>query len=254
MKAAAFALVPIMALVPNSATPQPGLREDPDPMASDRPAIDELERMTMAIGLPEHEGDGPQLMSEMKVSTDVTDVPKPVHVTLYTVNEPHETLEIDLPVDGMVTTEQDQELKHFFRFHPNGREKSIAPGELALLADVGQHWPGQVIEIVSGFRTPPYGVPHSKHFKGHAIDLRVRGVKLTEVRDTMWREHHGIGLGYYPEQGFVHVDDRDGIPEAAWTSAYEGAEYQYHPYWAERARDPERQQKRLAGGGTHNAR
>jgi uncharacterized protein YcbK (DUF882 family) len=222
-------------------------------MASDRLLIDDATRMSMAVGLPEHDGEAPQLMSQVKYQTDASDIPAPVHVTLFTVNLPQETLEIDLPVDGMVTAEQDKELKHFFRCRHNGREKSIAPGELALLADVGQKWPGQVIEVVSGYRTPPDGVPHSKHFKGHAIDLRVRGVKLTEVRDVMWREHHGIGLGYYPEQGFLHMDDRDGIQEAAWTSAYEGAEYQYHPYWAQRARDTERHDGRVAGG-MHNAR
>jgi hypothetical protein len=40
-----------------------------------------------------------------------------------------------------------------------------------------------VIDVVSAFRTPPFGVPHSKHFIDHAIDLRVSKIKTAKLRD-----------------------------------------------------------------------
>jgi uncharacterized protein YcbK (DUF882 family) len=176
-----------------------------------------------------------------------------VHLLLHTVNDPQETLEIDLPINGRVTADQDAVLRHFFRYRTNAKERSLAPRELALLADIGIRFPGHEIEIISGYRTPPNGVRHSKHFSGHAIDLRVNGVKLTDVRDVMWREHRGIGLGWYPRQGFIHIDDRDGDPEAAWTAASEGAPYQYHPRWSTRARENTAGPRLSSGYGTSSS-
>jgi uncharacterized protein YcbK (DUF882 family) len=112
----------------------------------------------------------------------------------------------------------------------------MSAGVLSLLFDVARKFPGHTIEIVSGYRSPPYGAPRSKHFRGNAIDLRVRGVRLGAVRDAMWSSHHGIGVGWYPEQNFIHVDHRPGEPDMSWSAKGEGAPYRYHPYWAEKAR------------------
>ncbi len=137
---------------------------------------------------------------------------------------------------GYVRSDQAPALEHFLRCRRTKRENPIAPGVLDILADVAEHWPGRVIEIVSGFRAPPYGVPHSRHFIGHAIDLRIRGVPITEVRDYLWREHQGVGVGYYPESGFVHIDSRTTAQEIAWSARGEDAGYEYNPAWAERIR------------------
>jgi uncharacterized protein YcbK (DUF882 family) len=137
---------------------------------------------------------------------------------------------------GYVRSDQAPALEHFLRCRRTMRENPIDPGVLSILADLAEHWPGRVIEIVSGFRAPPFGVPHSKHFIGHAIDLRMRGVPITEVRDYLWRTHQGVGVGYYPESGFVHVDSRPEAQEIAWSAKAESAGYQYNPAWAERIR------------------
>jgi uncharacterized protein YcbK (DUF882 family) len=158
-----------------------------------------------------------------------------VHVTLYSVNK-KETLTIDLPVDGIVDPELGQELAHFFRCLRRQREKPMSAGVLGLLADIARKFPGQTIEIISGYRSPPYGAPRSKHFKGNAIDLRVRGVRLTKVRDAIWTSHTGIGVGWYPEQNFIHVDYRPDEPDMSWTAKHEGAPNRYHPYWADKSR------------------
>jgi hypothetical protein len=107
---------------------------------------------------------------------------------------------------------------------------------LVLLADIADRWPGHTIEIISGFRAAPFGAPHSRHFSGNAIDLRVRGVRTTAVRDFVWREHEGIGVGHYAEGNFVHVDARPDDQEIAWSSPDENSLPTYNPAWAKRAR------------------
>jgi uncharacterized protein YcbK (DUF882 family) len=46
---------------------------------------------------------------------------------------------------------------------------------------------------------------HSQHIEGKAIDLRVSGVDLRELRNTAWCLHAG-GVGYYASDNFIHVD------------------------------------------------
>jgi uncharacterized protein YcbK (DUF882 family) len=121
---------------------------------------------------------------------------------------------------------------------------------LALLVDVAQHWPGRTIEVVSGYRSPPFGAPHSRHFAGFAIDLRVRGVRTRKVRDYIWRGHHEVGVGHYAEQDFVHVDSRPGQPDTAWSAPHEYSRPRYNPGWAKLARRPQRARTLASLGST----
>jgi hypothetical protein len=57
--------------------------------------------------------------------------------------------------------------------------------------------------------------PHSPHMKGLACDFRVVGVKNTDLRDYLRRAYPHIGVGYYPNSSFVHMDVRQG-PSAFW--------------------------------------
>ena len=147
-----------------------------------------------------------------------------------------EKAEFNIGPGGYVRSDQMAALQHFFRCRRTDRQELIDPGVLVLLADVAEHWPGRVIEIISGFRAPPFGVPHSRHFIGHAIDLRVRGVPTTEVRDYVWREHKAVGVGYYSHGNFVHVDSRTLDREIAWSGREESSILDYNPSWASRAR------------------
>lgn len=156
---------------------------------------------------------------------------------------------------GEVTPDQARTINQFFRCRRTGRTRPMAPGVLALLADVAARWPGRTIEVISGFRAPPYGAPHSKHFRGHAIDLRVRGVRTALLRDHLWRSHHQVGVGHYPSTNFVHMDWRPGEPDTAWTAADEEGTPVYHPRWARKARQvrkagPRRAHASLAAGPT----
>jgi uncharacterized protein YcbK (DUF882 family) len=158
-----------------------------------------------------------------------------VAVTLDNVNtEEHGVFHIG--AQGEMYPDEARALEHFFRCKRTGRELPMAPGVLAMLADVAHHWPGRTIEVISGYRAAPFGAPHSKHFRGHAIDLRVRGVRTSALRDYVWRGHHEVGVGHYPGTNFVHMDSRPGEPDVAWTGTDEDGTPQYHPRWARRAR------------------
>ena len=74
---------------------------------------------------------------------------------------------------------------------------------------------GNEIQIISGFRSPSYnsklrslskGVArHSLHMKGKAIDLAIAGMGLDRIRHAALALASG-GVGYYPQEGFVHID------------------------------------------------
>lgn len=137
---------------------------------------------------------------------------------------------------GYVRSDQVSSLEHIARCRRTSRELPINPKVVDMLADVAEHWPGHVIELVSGVRAPPYGAPHSRHFIGYAIDLRVRGVPITEVRDFIWNTHHNVGVGYYPEGNFVHMDTRTSDQEIAWSGHGDSLPLEYHPRWSQHAR------------------
>lgn len=82
------------------------------------------------------------------------------------------------------------------------------PQLVRLLARVSDHFGGRTLEIVSGYR-PAGGFTRqeSRHTMGHAIDFRVRGVPNTELRDYC-RSFRHVGVGYYPNSLFVHLDVR----------------------------------------------
>jgi uncharacterized protein YcbK (DUF882 family) len=172
----------------------------------------------------------------------VADVTPPPPSTVHTVLvRGRERLELELPVDGNVSAEDADAIAKMMRDPFSGRMRHIATGTLALLADISARFPEHDIEVVSAVRAEPErtrdGVKHSKHWDGHAIDLRVRDVKLADVRDAMWKNHHDIGVGWYPAEGFIHVDYRPDVHDTAWTQPKYNADYIYNPHWSRAARD-----------------
>ena len=140
-------------------------------------------------------------------------------------------------LDGRTRAEQAAAIEHFFRCRRTGKHKPLADSVLALLADIARRWPGKVIEVVSGYRAPPFGAPHSRHFAGHAIDLRVRGVRTARVRDFVWREHHGVGRGPLRRPATSCTSTRArATRDTAWSAPREDSKPQYDPRWAKRAR------------------
>ena len=122
----------------------------------------------------------------------------------------HESTQVDLyDPRGGERPEALKQLKHFARCWRTQREKPLDARLLQIVSQVSRHFGDAEILIVSGFRARPYGAPHSRHFLGRAMDIRVAGVPARTVRDYVWKSFRGVGVGYYPEQQFVHVDVRD---------------------------------------------
>jgi uncharacterized protein YcbK (DUF882 family) len=159
-----------------------------------------------------------------------------VHVELFDVNGEHGAA-FDLPLDGKLDKQTQREVAKFFSCRRSGRVKPLHPGVVAMLAEVGQRYPGHVIEIVSGFRGGREERKTSPHLAGRAIDLRVRGVKTAEVRDWLWATHSHVGIGFYPHHDFLHMDTRPTQHDACWTQQHMNDDNDYHPRWARRARE-----------------
>jgi len=87
----------------------------------------------------------------------------------------------------------------------------IEPRLMALVALVSDHFGSRKLEVISGFRpyTSTQHTAHSNHNIGHAIDFRVVGVPNEVLRDYC-RTLRNVGVGYYPNSTFVHLDARPG--------------------------------------------
>jgi uncharacterized protein YcbK (DUF882 family) len=114
-----------------------------------------------------------------------------------------------------------QTLNHFLRDHYSGEVGVMDPQLFDLLHRVQAALGGRAAslsayEVISGYRAPATnqhlkatrggGVArHSLHMDGRAIDVRLPGVPLAELRDAA-RSLQAGGVGYYPREGFVHLD------------------------------------------------
>lgn len=93
----------------------------------------------------------------------------------------------------------------------------IDPGLLDLVWGVQQALGHRgEVQIISGYRSPLTnerlrttrggGVArHSLHMDGRAVDVRLSGVPLAELRDAA-RALQAGGVGYYADENFVHLD------------------------------------------------
>ena len=110
------------------------------------------------------------------------------------------------------------ELNHAMRDWRTGDARRMDPALFDLLVrlrdrlDVSPH---KHLKLVSGYRCPKtnralhahsHGVASkSQHMLGKATDIAIPGVALHRVRAAAVSLHGG-GVGYYPHDGFVHVD------------------------------------------------
>jgi uncharacterized protein YcbK (DUF882 family) len=108
-------------------------------------------------------------------------------------------------------------LNHFLRDHYTGQVGRIDPQLFDLLHRVRQVLGSQAeYEVISGYRCPETNdrlrrtrgggvASHSLHMDGQAIDVRLPGVELADLRDAALSLRAG-GVGYYPSERFVHID------------------------------------------------
>ncbi len=100
-------------------------------------------------------------------------------------------------------------LAHLLRDRRTQQERNPHDRLVRLLTQISDHFGGRQIVILSGYRPSGGGTRESsRHVNGRAVDMRIRGVPNTALRDYA-RTLDSLGVGYYPNSSFVHVDVRD---------------------------------------------
>ncbi|MBO6938839.1 MAG: LysM peptidoglycan-binding domain-containing protein [Deltaproteobacteria bacterium] len=113
-------------------------------------------------------------------------------------------------------------LARLFRYRQTTQSKEPSGRLLQVLTRVSDHFGGRPISVYSAYR-PEGGSTNesSRHVAGAAVDIRIRGVSNQQLRDYL-RTLPRVGVGYYPNGRFVHVDvrsrsaywvDRSGVGE-----------------------------------------
>ncbi len=107
-------------------------------------------------------------------------------------------------------------INQVMRDHRSGEVHPIDPRLLDQLHSLkGAVEASAPFQIISGYRSPltnaalhegSNGVAtRSLHMEGRAIDIRVRGIETTRLRDAALGMSAG-GVGYYEASDFIHVD------------------------------------------------
>jgi uncharacterized protein YcbK (DUF882 family) len=164
------------------------------------------------------------------------DLSAPVPVSLYDENE-HQKGTVAIWRDGSTDEATTAEIKKLFRCRKTRREHTMKPQTLAMLADIAERHAGMTIEYVSGYRASRDESATSPHRRASAIDFRIRGANLREIRDYVWKTYSHVGVGWYPQGQYIHIDSRPELNDTSWTFLH-GSNH-YDPSWASLARRPE---------------
>jgi len=128
----------------------------------------------------------------------------------------NESLSTEYCRSGCLDTSSLEKIDYILRDDRVGEVKKIDVRLLDLLNTLGRKIAAkQPYHVISGYRSPQtneylrahgHGVAeHSLHLLGQAIDIRVPGVKLTDLYRTAVSLRLG-GVGFYPASNFIHVD------------------------------------------------
>jgi len=117
--------------------------------------------------------------------------------------------QVEVHWSHVLTANEIRDFSHFVRCYRTNKEKSIAPRLIEIVLAAAEHFGVDSVEIISGYRARPYGAPHSKHFLGQALDIRLAGVSSARLSAWVWSTFQNVGVGNYPRQNFVHVDTRE---------------------------------------------
>lgn len=136
-------------------------------------------------------------------------------------NHTHTRERIDLvyAVNDQYVPDAMRTLNRFLRDHYSGTVGQMDPQLFDVLHRVQQLLGSKSLrpfEVISGYRCPETNshlrnsrgggvAKRSLHMEGKAIDVRLPGVPLAELRDAAMSLKVG-GVGYYPSEQFVHID------------------------------------------------
>jgi uncharacterized protein YcbK (DUF882 family) len=149
--------------------------------------------------------------SELRASP----LPRPSgDIRVYSINYKEELQANIFNQDGSYSVEAAKKIAHVFRCRRTGEEHEIDPRLLTILSQVNDHFGGRPIELLSGYRFQRKTT--SNHFHGTAADIRIAGVRARDLRVFVHTlDAGGMGVGFYPRVGFIHVDVRPA-PSFRW--------------------------------------
>lgn len=118
--------------------------------------------------------------------------------------------------DGQYIHDALKRIDLVLRDHRNNKVHAIDPRLMDLLHRLRCELDTTAsFQVISGYRSPESnamlhrastGVAgNSLHTRGIAIDVRLPGARLTDLRDAA-KSLQGGGVGYYPKSDFVHLD------------------------------------------------
>ena len=110
------------------------------------------------------------------------------------------------------------ELNHAMRDWRTGEKRYMDPGVMLLAASIRDRLgvdKRRPFELICGYRSAKTNAMRhaqsrgvaskSQHVTGKAIDVALPGTSLSRLRDAAFDARAG-GVGYYPSDGFVHID------------------------------------------------
>jgi uncharacterized protein YcbK (DUF882 family) len=108
------------------------------------------------------------------------------------------------------------QLDELFRCTKTGEVRAVRAELYEHLSRIYDHFGGQPVVLVSGFRFAERD--SSRHFHASAMDIRIVGVSIYEMQKYAESlDGGGMGIGIYPTGGFIHVDFRaPGEPSYRW--------------------------------------
>lgn len=118
--------------------------------------------------------------------------------------------------DGKYISETMRDVAYLLRDHRTGDKHRIDAGLMDILYDLQLRIGNKKeFHVISGYRSPKtnrmlslrsHGVAkRSLHMRGRAIDIRLPGTDLANLRKAALSMRAG-GVGYYPQANFLHVD------------------------------------------------
>lgn len=141
--------------------------------------------------------------------------PRPRILHLHNINT-GETMKAEFFDGRQYNREELVRLDHFFRDYRANKITRIDPqlfdNLYRLQGLLGTRKP---VQLICGYRCPVTNnslrmhhrgvAKNSYHMQGRAMDFRIEGVALSQVRRAAMHMQAG-GVGYYPRSNFVHMD------------------------------------------------
>jgi uncharacterized protein YcbK (DUF882 family) len=138
-----------------------------------------------------------------------TTIPKPAVELSHLTTHATYTLRPDGP-NGVFSARVMQSIASILKCHHTGRRHAISRRLVEVLYATARHFHSGKLHIVAGYRAPRIarekGNPKSPHKRGVACDFRLEGTRIETLRDYLREKFRDIGVGYYPNSGFIHVD------------------------------------------------